>query len=190
MARVYFGPNAAIKYVGAKPKEFTHSLARPKPVLKKGDIVIVNKRTAFNQVKKGFGNFTEVDEISFVKADKDTASKLQELEEKLADSIDLEKHTEVLKENQELIKENESLKNSKTYFEDKHIPVLESFKDDKDKLEEFARGKGIELDKRYSIEKMYASMIVQVYDLELDVEEETIDEGSTSEDVNTEDNGK
>lgn len=76
MAKVHFAPYSAIRYVGGKSKEFVTSLARPKPMLKKGDIVIVDKKTAFNLVNKGFGEFVYAESIEFTKADV-TASALQ-----------------------------------------------------------------------------------------------------------------
>ena len=81
MAKVYYEPYKAIKYVGAKAKVFHTSLARPKPKLVKGDIVIVDKVTAFNLVNKGFGDFVSVDTIEFVKSEKDNAERISLLEE-------------------------------------------------------------------------------------------------------------
>jgi len=75
MAKVYYEPYRAIKYVGAKAKVLNTSLARPKPTLKKGDIVIVDKVSAFNLVNKGFGDFVYEEEIEFVKADKELSKK-------------------------------------------------------------------------------------------------------------------
>jgi hypothetical protein len=76
MATVYFGPFKAVKYVGKKTKPFSTSLARPKPTLRRGDIVILEKRAAFNLVKKGFEEFEYVESIEFVKADRETAKTL------------------------------------------------------------------------------------------------------------------
>lgn len=101
MAKVFFGPYAAIKYVGAKSKELAVSVARPKPKLKKGDIVILDKRSAFNLTKKGFGEFEEVKDISFVKADTETVKKISELEALVL---------ELQEANAKLVEENESLK--------------------------------------------------------------------------------
>ena len=70
MAKVYYEPYKAIKYVGTKAKVFNTSLARPKPTLKKGDIVIVDKVSAFNLVNKGFGDFVYEDTIEFTKKEK------------------------------------------------------------------------------------------------------------------------
>ncbi len=80
MAKVYFGPFEAVKYVGSKAKEMHTSLARPKPILKKGDITIVSKKTAFNLTINGFGEFKKVDSIEFVKADTQRAIRADELE--------------------------------------------------------------------------------------------------------------
>lgn len=86
MAKVHFEPMCAVKYVGAKAKDFNTSLARPKPRLKKGDIVIVDKKTSFNLIQKGFGEFVEVKSISFTKAD----AEAQEMEDALtAENEDL-----------------------------------------------------------------------------------------------------
>ena len=84
MAKVYYEPYKAIKYVGTKAKVFNTSLARPKPTLKKGDIVVVDKVTAFNLVNKGFGDFVNEEKIEFVKADKELSEKLAYLEEENA----------------------------------------------------------------------------------------------------------
>ncbi|MDQ7044726.1 MAG: hypothetical protein Q9M40_07065 [Sulfurimonas sp.] len=83
MAKVHFAPNCAIKYVGSKAKVFNTSVARPKPTLKKGDIIIVDKKTAFNLVTKGFGEFVNVDEISYTKADTKVEVELQDLRDEL-----------------------------------------------------------------------------------------------------------
>ena len=80
MAKVHFAPYRAIKYTGAKAKEFSGSLARPRPILKKGDIVIVDKKTAFNLTRKGFDNFVEVKDIEFVKADINNIPLVEKLE--------------------------------------------------------------------------------------------------------------
>lgn len=63
MAKVLFAPFYAVKYIGSETKEFTSSLARPRPSISTGDIVIVDKRTAFNLVEKGFGDFEMVSNI-------------------------------------------------------------------------------------------------------------------------------
>lgn len=89
MAKVYFAPNRAIKYIGSRVKEFHISLARPKPKLKKGDIVIVDKKTAFNLVHKGFDEFETADSIEFVKADTKNAEALTELDNQNRELINI-----------------------------------------------------------------------------------------------------
>jgi hypothetical protein len=96
MATVHFAPYSAIKYIGSKAKVFHTSLARPKPKLKKGDIVIVDKKTAFNLVHKGFGEFELVEEISFVKADTQSAARIKELEDQLDGVITQQKYNKAL----------------------------------------------------------------------------------------------
>jgi hypothetical protein len=83
MAKVHFAPNCAVKYVGAKAKDFATSLARPKPRLARGDIVIVDKKTAFNLVQKGFGEFEQVESIAFNKAEAMEYKSIEELEASL-----------------------------------------------------------------------------------------------------------
>jgi len=79
MAKVHFEPACAVKYVGNKSKEFSTSLARPKPKLTKGDIIIVDKKTSFNLVTKGFGEFREVKSIEFNQDAVKAAKKIEEL---------------------------------------------------------------------------------------------------------------
>jgi len=124
MAKVHFAPNSAIKYVGSKAKVFDTSLARPKPTIKKGDIIIVDKRTAFNLTHKGFGDFKEVDSIEFVKSDVHTAETISKLKEELGvalkslasdeDSEELKayktQNNELFAKNVELTKELTALK--------------------------------------------------------------------------------
>jgi len=111
MAKVHFAPSRAIKYVGSKAKEFTASLARPKPTLKKGDIVIVDKRTAFNLVTKGFGEFVEVEDIEFVKSDVRAADELVTLKEKLLASQN--ENNTLFAKNVELMKKLNELEEEK-----------------------------------------------------------------------------
>jgi hypothetical protein len=85
MATVHFAPQEAIKYTGKKAMEFTYSLARPKPVLKQGDIVIVDKRTAQILTRSSLYAFESVDEISFNKSDVASAQKIESLEEELSE---------------------------------------------------------------------------------------------------------
>jgi len=48
--------------------------------VKKGDIVIVDRTSAFNLTTKGFGDFILVDEIEFLKRDISTAERIESLE--------------------------------------------------------------------------------------------------------------
>ena len=105
MAKVYYEPYKAIKYVGTKAKVLNTSLARPKPTLKKGDIVIVDHVTAFNLVNKGFGDFIFEKDIEFVKADKELSQKLsilqeenEKLKEELATALELIMDTDEVKD--------------------------------------------------------------------------------------------
>ena len=102
MAKVYFGPYRAIKYIGSKAKDLHTSLARPKPRLKKGDIVIVDRKTAFNLAHKGFGEFEDVDSIEFVKTDVKIFEKINDL---------VLENSKFKTANDELNKESEDLNN-------------------------------------------------------------------------------
>ena len=83
MAKVHFAPQCAIKYIGSKAKVFNTSIARPKPLLKKGDIIIVDKKTASNLVTKGFGEFKNVEEISFTKGEQANDEAIQNVKDEL-----------------------------------------------------------------------------------------------------------
>lgn len=100
MATVYFKPSAAVRYMGRKQKEFPLSLARPRPKLRLGDIVIVDRATAYKLTKKGFGEFEQVESIDFVK---------KEAEEYLH-TLEMEAKVEALtEENERLAAQNEEL---------------------------------------------------------------------------------
>lgn len=84
MAKVHFAPYSAIRYVGSKTKELSTSLARPKPMLKRGDIIIVDKKSAHNFVNKGFGEFEFVENIEFLKKDIEANDTLEQTQERLS----------------------------------------------------------------------------------------------------------
>jgi hypothetical protein len=172
MAKVHFLPYCAVKYVGSNLKELAVSTARPKPILKKGDLVIVDKRMGFNLVKKGFDQFEPVKDISFVKADKEAFIKIENLETlvlKLEEkSKEDSKNTDIkiealetlvleLEEKNNLL--NAELLEFKEQSNEEELPLLVFFENDKNKLETYAQNKGIELDKRNSIENMFEEFI-------------------------------
>lgn len=100
MAKVYFAPYKAMKFKGDTPKEYAGSLARPKPKLRRGDIVIVDSRTAFNAVNNGFGEFEAVESIEFTRKDTQHDEHLQmELEALLG----VRDENEVLKADKETL---------------------------------------------------------------------------------------
>lgn len=110
MAAVHFAPYAAVKYTGTKATEFSISTARPKPTLKRGDIMIVDKRTAFNLTHKGFGNYEEVEEIKFIKADVQRKQELKAVTEKF-EAVTAENHA-LFEKNVALVEELTALKGS------------------------------------------------------------------------------
>jgi len=113
MAKVHYAPYEAVKYVGNKAKEFQHSTARPRPTLKKGDFAIVDRRTAFTLVEKGFGEFERADEIAFVKADQKANEKIEELQARISEleSDDtLQKYKQLLQDHKKALAEVEELR--------------------------------------------------------------------------------
>jgi len=83
MATLHFNPYKAVRYIGKATKVLETSIARPKPVIKKGDILIVDKKTAHNFVKRGFGQFEDVENITLdkdIKYKKEIEKLKQELE--------------------------------------------------------------------------------------------------------------
>ena len=69
MKKLYFSPAVAARYIGDDGKDFAASLARPKPILNHGDIVITDKRTAYNLINKGFGQYESVESIEIPDVD-------------------------------------------------------------------------------------------------------------------------
>ena len=108
MATINFAPYKAVKYVGKKAKGFSHSLARPKPTLKNGDIVIVDKKTAHTLVNKGFEEFKDVESISFAKKDVELQERYQSLENEL--EVYKNHNNELFAKNVQLTKELSELK--------------------------------------------------------------------------------
>lgn len=46
--RIYLGESSAIKFIGENEKEFTRANFSPKPIVQSGDIVILDKLSAYN----------------------------------------------------------------------------------------------------------------------------------------------
>lgn len=112
MAKVHYAPYEAVKYVGKKAKEFKHSTARPRPTLKRGDFAIVDRRTAFTLVEKGFGEFERAQEIAFVKADQKANDRIEELQayiDELESDDMLHKYKQLLHDHKESLEQNRDL---------------------------------------------------------------------------------
>lgn len=114
MAKVHFAPNCAVKYVGAESQVFNTSLARPKPKMNKGDILIVDRKTAFNLVQKGFGLFVDVEDIKFIKEEKEAAQRIEELELQVSK---LTQEIEQYKAEEEVQEATAETKTSKSFLE-------------------------------------------------------------------------
>lgn len=94
--KIFFLPNVAIEYIGDKEQEFSRSLARPKPIVKKGDVVIMDKVNAYNIVKMFPTLWKKVEgECVEVANDEELKLAVEELEERVEE---LESENEELAE--------------------------------------------------------------------------------------------
>ena len=94
--KIYLGGLSAIEYLGDKEKEFTRSPFSPKPIVKKGDIVVLEKIHAYNLSKLLPSEWKLIDD-NLVNIDSDSTliEKIAELEsyvlelEEVVSNIDL-----------------------------------------------------------------------------------------------------
>ena len=169
MAKIYLGNLSAIEYLGKVEKEFTRSPFTPKPIVKQGDIIILEKIHAYNlsrllpnEWKMWDKNYIEVredEELLEIIAEHD--SYIEELEAVVAAhdlKVDVNSNTinEVLKE---VLNEETKLTISPIEaLEPTKLKALEEFTTQEEletyALEEF----GFELDAELSIEDMYQSL--------------------------------
>lgn len=169
MAKIYLGNLSAIEYVGEEEKEFTRSPFSPKPIVKLGDIVVLEKIHAYNVSKllpnewklwdKNYIEVREDDELLEIIAEHD--SYIEELEAVVAAhdlKVDTNSNTinEVLKE---VLNEETKLTISPIEaLEPTKLKALEEFTTQEEletyALEEF----GFELDKELGLEDMYKSL--------------------------------
>lgn len=170
MAKIYLGNLSAIEYLGEVEKEFTRAPFSPKPIVKQGDIIILEKIHAYNISKllpedwkmwdKNYIEVREDEELLEIIDEYD--SHVKELEAVVAEhDLKVAEETpnttnevlkEVLGENNEVkISPDEALKVSK-------VKAIEEFATKEDletyALEEF----GFELDTDLSLEDMYKSL--------------------------------
>ena len=164
MANIYLGNLGAIEYLGEVEKEFTRSPFTPKPIVKQGDIIILEKIHAYNlsrslpnEWKMWDKNYIEVredEELLEIIAEYD--SEVKELEAVVA-AFDLKDTEETPNATNEALKEvlnispNEALK-------DRQIKSLEEFTT-KEELENYALEEfDTKLDNNLSLEDMYQSL--------------------------------
>ncbi len=94
MSKIYFKPYAAIRYIGEKEQEFTRSLARPKPIVKKGDVCIVTVKDGYNLCRMLPTLWEKIDcDFLVVDGTYELEERVKELEEKL---LELESENEEL----------------------------------------------------------------------------------------------
>lgn len=170
MAKIYLGNLGAVEYSGEAEKEFTRAPFTPKPLVKQGDIIILENIHAYNLSKslpnewkmwdKNYIEVREDDELLEIIAEYD--SHVKELEAVVAEydlKVDSESNitNEVLKEvlgqsnNEPVITPDEALdlRQIKPFEEFTTKEELETYA-----LEEF----GFELGTELSIEDMYQSL--------------------------------
>lgn len=94
--KIYLGGLSAVEYLGDKEKEFTRSPFSPKPIVKKGDLVVLEKIHAYNLSKLLPSEWKLIDD-NLVNIDSDSTliEKIAELEsyvlelEEVVSNIDL-----------------------------------------------------------------------------------------------------
>lgn len=94
--KIYLGGLSAVEYLGDKEKEFTRSPFSPKPIVKKGDLVILEKIHAYNLSKLLPSEWKLIDD-NLVNIDSDSTliEKIAELEsyvlelEEVVSNVDL-----------------------------------------------------------------------------------------------------
>lgn len=157
MAKIYLGNLSAIEYLGEVEKEFTRSPFTPKPIVKQGDIIILEKIHAYNlsrllpnEWKMWDKNYIEVrEDEELLEIIAGYESELEELEAVVA-AHDLK--VDVESSNAQL---NISLDEA---LEVTQIKPFEEFTT-KEELETYALEEfGFELDMELSIEDMYQSL--------------------------------
>lgn len=170
MAKIYLGNLSAIEYSGEVEKEFTRSPFTPKPIVKQGDIIILEKIHAYNlsrllpnEWKMWDKNYIEVrEDEELLEIIAGYESEVEELEAVVA-AYDLKvveetpnTTIEVLKE---VLEENNELKITPSEaLEAVQIKPFEEFTT-KEELETYALEEfGFELDMELSIEDMYQSL--------------------------------
>ena len=164
MANIYLGNLGAIEYLGEVEKEFTRSPFTPKPIVKQGDIIILEKIHAYNlsrslpnEWKMWDKNYIEVrEDEELLEIIAECASEVKELEAVVA-AFDLKDTEETPNATNEALKEvlnispNEALK-------DRQIKSLEEFTT-KEELENYALEEfDTKLDNNLSLEDMYQSL--------------------------------
>lgn len=170
MTKIYLGNLSAIEYIGVEQKEFTRSPFSPKPIVKQGDIVVLEKIHAYNVSKllpsewkmwdKNYIEVREDDEL--LEIIKEYDSHVAELEAVVAEydlKVDVESSNttnEVLKE---VLETNDVLKiTPDKALEFSKIKSLEEFIT-KEELETYALEEfGFELDMEQNLEDMYQSL--------------------------------
>lgn len=186
MSKIFIGSLSAIQFLGEVEKEFTRFPSFPKPIVKKGDIVILEKIYAYNiskllptEWKMLDTNFIEVREdeelLEIIKEQEDIIKELEEVvaehdlndasdEDRLQNILDgLEANTldvNTLSEYDKALYDNYLLnvpKISPNEAEKKLKPLAEF--GTKEDLEIYALEEfGFELDKRLTLENMYKSL--------------------------------
>lgn len=160
MAKIYLGNLSAIEYLGEVEKEFTRAPFTPKPIVKQGDIVVLEKIHAYNiskllptEWKMWDKNFIEVrEDEELLEIINEYDSHVKELEVVVA-AFDLKENLESTAEENLIpnIIPDEALGSNS-------LKSIEEFAD-KEELETYALEEfGLELDKSLSLDDMYKDL--------------------------------
>lgn len=172
MAKIYLGNLSAIEYLGVNEKEFTRSPFTPKPIVKQGDIIILEKIHAHNISKllptewrmwdKNYIEVREDEELLEIIEEYD--SHVKELEAVVAE-YDLKKAIDEDNTNpvNETLKEVLGDKDEPKIIDDEtsNIVALKPIGEfnTKEELEDYALKEfGFELDEELTLEEMYKSL--------------------------------
>lgn len=170
MAKIYLGNLSAIEYLGEVEKEFTRSPFTPKPIVKQGDIIILEKIHAYNlsrllpnEWKMWDKNYIEVrEDEELLEIIAGYESELEELEAVVA-AHDLKVDVESSNTTNEVLKEVLSSNAELNISPDEALEVtqIKPFEEftTKEELETYALEEfGFELDVELSLEDMYQSL--------------------------------
>lgn len=176
---IYLGELSAIQYIGDKEKEFNRAPFSPRPIVKKGDIIVLDKIHAYNiskllptEWKMLKGNIEvqsdtflseKIEELeSYIKELEDVVAEVDLVSDSNEDSSEKQEHLDLISSSSD---ENlETLPTLEIGVDEaletiKELKSIEEFNEDKVALEVYALETfGIDLNKKMSFKNMYKSL--------------------------------